>query len=609
MESQIGMTPDPQIDSQTPRKLNRTHLFIIAIFTILLAISAYYTILYLRQAKLAEELINIFSQYLDKDQYIEAHNVLTNLESQGLGNQLDKTQSALDKLLALKIGDVSKKVLNEKEKGFSTYRLVKNIGLFKDYPGVIEAVDNETIKITEEYLADKIEYSQIEYFFKNVLMLGFSGKVLEENRIAVDRCLESRENIGKGKELFAEKNYLGALEKFSKVTAEDKDNYEIAQVGINQSLTKCYTEVEKLISRSLYAQATEKLNFALTLLPQNQEIPQMIASVELARQEEEKNLVPYTGPVQHIFFHPLIAYPELTFDGDLQAKGFNEWFVTIPEFKKIIKSLYAKGFILVKITDLYEIVKAGDKERIVPKQLYLPKGKRPLVISIDDLNYYRYMIQNGTVHQLILDKEGKVATYSLNLKREEIIAYDNEIVPILDSFVEEHPDFSFRGAKGVIALTGYEGILGYRTDDPQAPDFDEEKEQALRVVQALKDTGWLFASHSQGHLNVREDTYERLARDTERWQKEVEFLIGPTDVYIYPFGASVKPEDPKFKVLQEAGFKIFCSVGPNPYLKYSEQYILMDRRHIDGIALFQQAESLRDLFESEEIIDPVRPPL
>ncbi|MBC8079128.1 MAG: hypothetical protein H7X86_02200 [Gorillibacterium sp.] len=30
-------------------------------------------------------------------------------------------------------------------------------------------------------------------------------------------------------------------------------------------------------------------------------------------------LVPYSGPVEHIFFHPLIAFPELAFDGDRMA--------------------------------------------------------------------------------------------------------------------------------------------------------------------------------------------------------------------------------------------------------------------------------------------------
>ena len=40
--------------------------------------------------------------------------------------------------------------------------------------------------------------------------------------------------------------------------------------------------------------------------------------------EKEKiqaKLVDYEGPVEHIFFHPLIAYPKLAFDGDAMAQG------------------------------------------------------------------------------------------------------------------------------------------------------------------------------------------------------------------------------------------------------------------------------------------------
>ena len=41
---------------------------------------------------------------------------------------------------------------------------------------------------------------------------------------------------------------------------------------------------------------------------------------------------------------------------------------------------------------------------------------------------------------------------------------DYDLVPLLDAFVEAHPDFSYHGRKGVLAMTGYEGVLGYRTD-------------------------------------------------------------------------------------------------------------------------------------------------
>ncbi|MDP4170355.1 MAG: hypothetical protein Q8906_07060, partial [Bacillota bacterium] len=53
-----------------------------------------------------------------------------------------------------------------------------------------------------------------------------------------------------------------------------------------------------------------------------------------------KPMALYKGPIEHIFFHPLVVYPQLAFDGDRLAKGYNDWFVTVNEFNKIIQSLY-----------------------------------------------------------------------------------------------------------------------------------------------------------------------------------------------------------------------------------------------------------------------------
>ena len=44
-----------------------------------------------------------------------------------------------------------------------------------------------------------------------------------------------------------------------------------------------------------------------------------------------------------------------------------------------------------------------------------------------------------------------------------------DLVPILEEYIQEHPDFSYKGARAVIAFTGYQGILGYRT----APSYSD----------------------------------------------------------------------------------------------------------------------------------------
>ncbi len=321
----------------------------------------------------------------------------------------------------------------------------------------------------------------------------------------------------------------------------------------------------------------------------------------------QKELYPYKGPVEHIFFHPLIAYPARAFDGDRMSKGYNDWFVTAKEFSRIIESLYKRNYILMDIRSLYEEKISNGKRVVVAKTLQLPKGKKPLIISIDDLNYYDYMLANGNVSKLILDQDGSVATFSRNDQGSGIVSYENEIIPLLDRFVQLHPDFSYQGAKAVIALTGYQGVLGYRTNLLHSPRYEAEKTGALRVIKRLKETGWSFASHGYGHLDAQKVSYKTLVADTEQWKRAVEPLIGHTPVYIYPYGSRVETDSTKYRYLVQAGFTALCSVGPEPYIKFQQDSFMMDRRHIDGIALQTQRARLLPLFDADDVIDSVRP--
>ncbi len=326
----------------------------------------------------------------------------------------------------------------------------------------------------------------------------------------------------------------------------------------------------------------------------------------LSKKSKEEPLVAYTGPIEHIFFHPLIAYPNLAFDGDSHSQGYKDWFVTVKEFDRILDSLFKNNYILINIDALYTEKFVNEKKIMVQKKLMLPKDKKPLILSIDDMNYYDYMRRNGNVYQLILDTNNNIATYSKNPDGTDHIAYDNEIIPILESFIKEHQDFSYNGARGFIGLTGFQGVLGYRTNKLNAPNYTTEKEEALKVINRLKELGWKFASHSYDHLDANKVSYDRLVKDTNQWKKQVESLIGETNIYIYPFGSRIKNNQKKLNFLIDSGFNIFLSVGPLPYLSIKPDYLLMDRRHIDGIAFTYQQKRLMNLFNIKDVIDPIR---
>ena len=199
--------------------------------------------------------------------------------------------------------------------------------------------------------------------------------------------------------------------------------------------------------------------------------------------------VPYDGVVEHLFFHPVVAYPELAFDGDSKSDGIDDWMVTAGEYLKILESVYEKGYVLVDIADCWsEQTDESGQTRMVKNTLYLPEGKKPLILSYDDVNYYEYMLANGFTYKLIIGEDGKLWSWGKDPQGKEVVSRDLDAVTILDKFVEEHPDFSPFGAKGCLSLTGYEGILGYRTQtDSKSWTAEQEanRQKGLYAAEAI----------------------------------------------------------------------------------------------------------------------------
>lgn len=408
------------------------------------------------------------------------------------------------------------------------------------------------------------------------------------------------EAIKKAQELRAAGDYINAV---STIDAELEKSQDESLKKLREEIIAEYklstiSKVNNLIMKYDYSGAKALLDEIYPLVSDKDVEIQKLNKVC----SEFQDLVPYTGPVEHIFFHPLIAYPELAFDGDYISDGFDKYFVTVPEFKRVIEQLYAKNYILIDIRLIYG---SDDKGVVTPKKLMLPKGKRPIIISMDDYNFLKYMRKNGCVYGLTLDKEGNVVTYTDSKDGKRTYSDDNEIVPILDRFVKEHPDFSFGGIKGVIALNGYEGALGFPTDELSSPNYSKTLEAAKAVANRLKETGWIFACHSYSHYSPSKRTYAQFKYDVDKWIKEVVPVVGKTDVYIYPFGEQIKAKDPKFQYMLARGYRIFCGVGSRPYLKFYDKYAVQMRRNIDGISLGDKR--LTDIFDVSKIIDPIRP--
>ena len=234
----------------------------------------------------------------------------------------------------------------------------------------------------------------------------------------------------------------------------------------------------------------------------------------------EDQLTQSWGPdqiVEHLFFHPVIAYPQWAFHdcGASQSEryGLDDWMVTADEYAKILQSVYEKGYILVAIEDVWSEVTDESGTHMVRNTLKLPEGKKPLIISFDDVNYYPYMLEQGFTSKLVVGEDGEIwAECTDPYTKETFLTKEGDATTMLDEFVYEHPDFSLNGAKAIFSLTGYYGILGYRTQDdrdiakdsPERAAFEANRaaeiEAVKPVIARLKETGWTFGSHTWGHI-------------------------------------------------------------------------------------------------------------
>ncbi len=339
--------------------------------------------------------------------------------------------------------------------------------------------------------------------------------------------------------------------------------------------------------------------------------------------------------VEHLFFHPVIAYPQWAFHDcpapESDRTGLDDWMVTVDEYNKILQSVYDKGYVLVSMNEVWSEYTDPDTgvTRMRRNTIMVPEGKKPLIISFDDTNYYDYMLEQGFTSKLVLGSDGEIwAECTDPYTKETFLTQDLDAITILDKFIREHPDFSPNGVKGCLSLTGYQGILGYRTQRSTEDWNDEkeafrlsEREAVMPIVRRLKETGWYFGSHTWGHIRLSTKSMAAIQADTERWFRDVGELVGETNILFYPHGARPdgdhdQGEDygEQFKWLQSQGFRIFASVGIESYsqVKKTISAVICDRLHPDGTTL-RSGKALKrysQFYDAREIIDlDVRPKL
>ena len=416
----------------------------------------------------------------------------------------------------------------------------------------------------------------------------------------------------------------GALQRrkeAAELAAKESQAAELEADRLEQEAQELMEEAARLAAGYDYDGAIDLLNsFSGDASKYEGMLTQKASYVDLQASMQE-----FSDPSQivNLSFHVLIADPSRAWSDNTYGGQYNRNFVTTEEFSKILDQLYANNYVLVDYNSFITTSTDLDGNQVYMKNsIYLPEGKKPVMITETMVNYFAYMIDSnsdgtpdaggaGFASRLVVDANGDIKA-ELVTTDSQTVTGDYDLVPILESFIEEHPDFSYRNARATLAVTGHEGVFGYRCNTSYVQKFgndfyEQEVAGAKKIVEALRDKGYTIACYSYNNENYRDLSAQQIKEDIQKWQSQTVPVIGDVDVIVFARGTDIDDySGAKFQVLQDAGFGIMVNSGTAPFAEVNPSFVRQTRLMVTGNAMGWYSNRFAGYFDCNLVLDSTR---
>lgn len=406
-----------------------------------------------------------------------------------------------------------------------------------------------------------------------------------------------------------------------------------ASIQASESEAAAYAQLEdeanRLITGSQTFAAGYDYDRAIAVIDTfSGDISQFPKLTELKQQytNAKSSLVAWNDPAQvtNLSFMPLMVDTQRAFADDVYGEYYNRRYVTIGEFQKILEQLYTNNYVLVGMDDIV----SGTDGSYSAGTVYLPEGKKPIMITQVNVSYPYQLVDgnndlrpdkdgDGFASKLVLDENGNLACEYVDDQGQTLVgAYD--LVPILNAFVKEHPDFSYRGAKATLAVTGYNGVFGYRIQaDAERTSgtalFEKEKAAVKDLAEALRSDGYDLACYTYGDIGYGDKDVSTVKEDLASWTEEIAPVLGDVSIFVFAQSSDIADKDKeysgdKYSALQNAGFRIFMGNASDgkAWISLKDSYVRQGRVLVSGTTMAYNSDWFTGMFDAKSVLDSSR---
>ncbi len=568
-----------------------------------------------------------FTEALEEKDYAEASEIYRALQAavteKKVGSpqreEMEKVQYAMEDIVRGKVrailDDVIRgRALNDEEKAF--IEGLKEISAAEVMPLLHEK--------SEEWLDGKItqaEWEQIIGAFEDLdnlsRLVGDLKRQEEGMALAVDRFRMAEKIEERGDWEYTWQYWQDMVDDPDlAIFARDYATFRLKQYQ-EKEYHNLIALSDELMEEERYYTALKLIDRMHSVFPERRELKTRLRDLnQLVPQRLDK----WIDMVPILAFRPLVAREDEAFLKGKNTLHAKNNLLTGKEFRKVLEELYENDYVLIRAS-VFENYPERAPEVIVPR------GKKPVILLMEHASYTTLNQANGTCQRLIYDAETETFNGFYKAMNRDVIEPDNNLFGILEAFIDEHPDFTFDGARGILSLFVMEDVLGNIVDATQlenqnaarerqalmpyemdAEDFALEREEADRNLAALKKRGWEIGLGGVDDMLFNQYTPAALQAAIERWREAVGPEGEDADILVFPDGALVYNQEDSLRVILDSGFTLLVGLGPDAYNFYYPSFVHMDRQTVSPLSM-QAAEAwgLEPFFDASAVYDqPLR---